>query len=157
MQVHSSESEHEADEAGETLHKDNLVIAVLGPPGTGKTTLTHGIVQWVQDQGGRISLSMPTNVSTARVKKRYRNAIDIGTCHSAFGFDEEVPPEEGHKFFDAPQKQTRSTDLTADHMKTFVNFLTTHGEDLHTHSVVLAEVATRLFQFATNMIEVQSL
>ena len=48
MQVHNSESEHEADEAGETSHKDNLVIAVLGPPGTGKTTLTHRIVQWAQ-------------------------------------------------------------------------------------------------------------
>ena len=37
------------------------------------------------------------NVGTAQVKKRYRNAIDIGTCHSAFGFDDEVPH---HSAFD---------------------------------------------------------
>ena len=91
LEVQYANCELDVDRAREKLLNENYIIAVCGPPGTGKTTLTHRIIQWTMQNYGRVLFTMPTNVGTARVRKKYGNTIDVSTCHAAFGFDEELP------------------------------------------------------------------
>ena len=55
-----SADEYEADRALESLLENNQMLALLGPPGTGKTTVTHRLVEWVLQRDGRVLFTTPT-------------------------------------------------------------------------------------------------
>ena len=82
--------EFEADRARTYLIQANRMLSLSGQPGTGKTTVTHLLVEWLLRQDGRVLFTVPTNMGASRLQKRYGDRLDTSTCHSAFGLNAQV-------------------------------------------------------------------
>ena len=78
------EDEANAEEIRQRCWRQNAVIAGLGPPGTGKTTVMDACVHRTMRLGGRVLYALPTAQQAARVRGRFPEA-DVDTCSSAFG------------------------------------------------------------------------
>ena len=57
--------------------------AVIGPPGTGKTTVVDKCVRKCIRQGGCVLFALPTAQQAARVRSKHPMA-DVDTCAGAF-------------------------------------------------------------------------
>ena len=75
-----------ATAAAEKLWQSSKMHALLGPPGSGKTTVTHEAIEYTLEQNGSVLFALPTNQLKARMKLRYGCRVDLDTCYSAFGF-----------------------------------------------------------------------
>ena len=62
------------------------VIAGLGPPGTGKTTVVETCIRKTIDDGGSVLYALPTAQQASRVRTRVPEAVDVDTCSGAFYF-----------------------------------------------------------------------
>ena len=85
LAVRYAASEEEADRLLHLADEHDSMVAVLGPPGTGKTAVLDQCVRRAQRLGARVLLAMPTGVQRARMKQRHSEA-DLDTCHGAFMF-----------------------------------------------------------------------
>ena len=80
--------ERRADAASEKLWNENKIIALRGPPGSGKTTVQKRAILRCHALGGRGFYGLPNNALAARMKELCGNVIQVGTCHSILGLDE---------------------------------------------------------------------
>ena len=71
--------EHIVDEAAANSRPQ----AVIGPPGTGKTTVIDKCVRRCLRQGGRVLFALPTAQQASRVRTKHPEA-DVDTCAGAF-------------------------------------------------------------------------
>ena len=85
LAVRHAESDEEADRLMSLAEEHGSMVAVLGPPGTGKTAALDQCIRRAQRLGARVLLAMPTGVQRARVKQRHPD-VDLDTCHGAFLF-----------------------------------------------------------------------
>ena len=74
----------------ETLVK---VAACFGPPGTGKTAVSHLLIEYAPEQGCEVLFALPTAQLSSRMREKYathtrRADITFNTCHAAMGLDE---------------------------------------------------------------------
>ena len=65
------------------------IVVVLGPPGTGKTTVVHKCVKKWHRQGARIMFALPTG-QLASEMRRVHPDINVDTCHGAFLFHKDL-------------------------------------------------------------------
>ena len=65
------------------------IIVVLGPPGTGKTTVVHKCVHKWHQAGARILFALPTG-QLASEMRRVHPDINVDTCHGAFLFHKDL-------------------------------------------------------------------
>ena len=65
------------------------IVVVLGPPGTGKTTVVHKSVKKWHRQGARILFALPTG-QLASEMRRVHPDINVDTCHGAFLFHKDL-------------------------------------------------------------------
>ena len=80
----SEEDDARAEEKRLDAWTHGLVIAGLGPPGTGKTTAIDACVRRTRLRGGRVLYALPTAQQAARVRGRFPDC-DVDTCSGAFG------------------------------------------------------------------------
>eukprot|EP00972_Heterocapsa_arctica_P092379 13625606-Heterocapsa_arctica.AAC.1 len=55
-----AQNDESADEARETARESNRMLAALGPPGTGKTTVVNACIRRWHRKGARILFALPT-------------------------------------------------------------------------------------------------
>ena len=87
LALESAETEAEADAV---RAQEAKICVCLGPPGSGKTTIAHAVVENVLERGGRVLFACPTAQLASRMRERYRGSVDADTCHAAFGFGKEL-------------------------------------------------------------------
>lgn len=76
--------------AKEKLWEENKIVVILGPPGSGKTTVQKRLILQNHAKGGRAFYALPNNALAARMRDLCGSIIQTGTCHSILGLDE--PP-----------------------------------------------------------------
>ena len=69
-----------AEELRERAQEHGKVIAGLGPPGTGKTTVVDSCIARAKALNARILLALPTGQLAARMRDRHPD-VDVDTCH----------------------------------------------------------------------------
>ena len=69
-------------------YKGKMVV-VLGPPGTGKTTVVHKCVKKWHKEGARILFALPTGQLASEIR-RVHPEITVDTCHGAFLFHKDL-------------------------------------------------------------------
>ena len=87
LQIEASRTEAEADRLREEAASSRATVC-LGPPGTGKTTVVFSCIDRALEEGGRVLLALPTAQLASRMRAKYGDAVDIDTCHAAFGLHE---------------------------------------------------------------------
>ena len=87
-----SEDAAVAEEAAASARAEAKVLACLGPPGTGKTTVCHDKIEDLLADRGRVLFALPTAQLASRMRERYgrRSGLEIDTCHAAFGLNEHL-------------------------------------------------------------------
>ena len=65
------------------------IVVVLGPPGTGKTTVVHKCVKKWHQEGARILFALPTGQLASEIR-RVHPEINVDTCHGAFLFHKDL-------------------------------------------------------------------
>jgi len=84
-----------SDDAARILRETTARIAAcFGPPGSGKTAVTHLLIEYALDQDGEVLFALPTAQLASRMREKYadhprRDQIGFDTCHAAFGLGEE--------------------------------------------------------------------
>ena len=74
--------------AVDRLWHENRIVAVLGPPGSGKTTVQKRLILRNHAKGGRGFYALPNNALSTRMRDLCGSIIQTGTCHSILGLDE---------------------------------------------------------------------
>ena len=59
------------------------VIAGLGGPGTGKTTVAGACLRRAKERDARILIALPTGQMSSRMRQQFRD-VHVDTCHGAF-------------------------------------------------------------------------
>ena len=70
-------------------YESNRILAALGPPGSGKTSVVHACIDRWQARGARVLFALPTGQLAAQMR-RLRPDVDVDTCHGAFLFRQEI-------------------------------------------------------------------
>ncbi|MCP4240659.1 MAG: AAA family ATPase, partial [bacterium] len=84
VKAHLTQSDREYAELAEAARARGRIIAGLGPPGTGKTTVAMLCLQRCLRLGGRALLACPTAQQAARMRAKLSSEVDIDTCSGAF-------------------------------------------------------------------------
>ena len=87
IQASNAADEEEADDAKEKLWNQSTIIILLGPPGSGKTTMQKRTLLRTANRGGKAFFGLPTNALMSRMSEIFGTVDDVRTCHSVFGFD----------------------------------------------------------------------
>ena len=90
LAAQTAEDDQTADAAREVAWNENKALVCLGPPGTGKTTVTHACIQRAIDRAGKVLFALPTAQLASRMRERYGSTVDVDTCHAAFMLNEEL-------------------------------------------------------------------
>ena len=85
VQVQVATSESECDKARQSCYEENRILMIDGPPGTGKTFVQHLLIEYALEQGGRVLLALPNAQLASRQREKFKDRVDIDTCHAAFG------------------------------------------------------------------------
>ena len=89
LDVQLNDDERVADDARRQCAEEGCVVALFGPPGTGKSTVAFHMVEYALEQGGRVLMALPTAQLASRMRERFGNRVEIDTCAAAFGFMDE--------------------------------------------------------------------
>ena len=87
LEIEAAATEAEADGLCAEAASSRAAVC-LGPPGTGKTTVIFSCIDRALEKGGRVLLALPTAQLASRMRAKYGDAVDIDTCHAAFGLHE---------------------------------------------------------------------
>ena len=91
LAVTEAVSQADADAAREEcFQRNNKILILEGPPGSGKTTILHAGIKWALAQGGSILLTAITAQFISRMRTVFGDSIHLNTCHAGLGFDEDV-------------------------------------------------------------------
>ncbi|MGI4829192.1 MAG: AAA domain-containing protein [Janthinobacterium lividum] len=75
-------NEDQLDAIGKAL-AENTITSILGPPGTGKTSVIAELAMQMTKQGKRVLISSQTNLAVDNALERLVNKPDIFRCGSA--------------------------------------------------------------------------
>ena len=87
MRISLSEDAEAAEVLLEKRRRYARPGAVLGPPGSGKTTRAKKLVRYVLEQGGEVLFTFPTGQMQSRLRAELQSEglkVDVDTCHGAF-------------------------------------------------------------------------
>ena len=65
------------------------IVAALGPPGSGKTTVIHQCIRHWQHRDAKILFALPTGQLASKMRAKHPD-IDVDTCHGAFLFHKDL-------------------------------------------------------------------
>ena len=73
-----------AEEKWAAVELQATPLAVLGPPGTGKTYVISRCVRRTLQKGGKVLIALPTGQLASRMRQVFGDKVDVDTCHGAF-------------------------------------------------------------------------
>ena len=87
INIQSSDDFEDVERLREEALNRNKAIAVLGPPGTGKTTRAKELIRYARSKDADVLFAFPTGQMQSRLRAELQSEglqVDIDTCHGAF-------------------------------------------------------------------------
>jgi ATP-dependent exoDNAse (exonuclease V) alpha subunit len=85
--IQTSDDAAVVERLSEKARKHGKALAVMGPPGCGKTTRAKKLIRHAVDHGGKVLCAYPTGQMQSRVRAELQAEgleVDLDTCHGAF-------------------------------------------------------------------------
>ena len=83
MEARNATDDAEREQIEEKARGEGRMLAGMGPPGTGKTSVINDKIKAWKQKGARILFALPTGQLAARMRQVHPD-IDVDTCHGAF-------------------------------------------------------------------------
>ena len=83
LHIRSLDESAELEDQIARVQEHGSMVAIMGPPGSGKTAVLDRCIRRAVRLGARVLMALPTGALRARMKQRHPD-IELDTCHGAF-------------------------------------------------------------------------
>ena len=83
LHIRSLDESAELEDQIARVQEHGSMVAIMGPPGSGKTAVLDRCIRRAVRLGARVLMALPTGALRARMKERHPD-IELDTCHGAF-------------------------------------------------------------------------